>query len=140
MNESSAFQRVRIEMESPSDLPPVSGDDRQIEQLVMNLLLNAVQASEDGEVVKVTLASIGEIVRMAIVDRGKGMEKDEARRAFEPFFTTKAKGTGLGLPICRKIVEAHGGTITLKSERGKGTRVFVDLPSSMKAGHLDRVT
>jgi two-component system sensor histidine kinase HydH len=63
------------------------------------------------------------------MDRGTGMAPEVRDQAFEPFFTTKAKGTGLGLSICRRIVDAHGGSIELESELGRGTTVIVDLPA-----------
>ena len=70
-------------------------------------------------------------VRLEVADTGKGMSPTEVERAFEPFFTTKAKGTGLGLPICKRIIEAHDGRITLESQQGKGTEVFIELPGEV---------
>jgi two-component system sensor histidine kinase HydH len=68
-------------------------------------------------------------VQITIEDRGCGMTIEVTRRALEPFFTTKARGTGLGLPICRKIVEAHGGRLAIRSTPGEGTEVTVELPT-----------
>jgi len=67
-------------------------------------------------------------MRIIIEDDGIGMTPETLARAFEPFYTTKAKGTGLGLAICRRIVESHGGTISLESKPGRGTCVTVELP------------
>jgi signal transduction histidine kinase len=64
-----------------------------------------------------------------VTDTGVGVPPEAGPRVFEPFYTTKAKGTGLGLPICKWIVESHGGRISLESEPGKGTKVTIELPS-----------
>lgn len=104
-------------------------DEHQIEQLLMNLLLNAAQASAAaGARVQLRSAVDGEEVVIAIRDQGQGMDEETRRRAFEPFFTTKARGTGLGLSICQRIVSAHGGAMRLESEPGRGTLVEVRLP------------
>ena len=103
-------------------------DEAQIEQVLSNLIFNAVHACEaDGEVV-VALSVDPVRVSIEIADTGEGMTRDSLERAFEPFFTTKAKGTGLGLAICRRIVDAHEGEISIDSTEGKGTRVRVVLP------------
>lgn len=133
MRDTPLFQRVRLSVSAEEGLPYVAGDANQLEQLVLNLLVNAVQACQPGKDVSVTLRGVNQMVRMAVKDGGCGMDPVTAVRAFEPFFTTKAKGTGLGLPICRKIVEAHGGKIDLRSEVGVGTEVMVDIPQVRSA-------
>ena len=65
---------------------------------------------------------------ITVADTGTGLTAENQRRIFEPYFTTKAKGTGLGLAISRRIIEAHGGTITVFSEAGQGCRIQIDLP------------
>lgn len=134
------FERVRFEYSVPRNLPTIAADEHQIEQVLMNLLLNAAQASSATGLVKLVVAPGRESVQIVVEDRGQGMTVDVARRAFEPFFTTKARGTGLGLPICRKIVEAHGGRISLRSTPGEGTAVTVELlerPPAVEAGAVD---
>lgn len=121
------LRRVAVRFEN-SSAPPIMADESQIEQLVMNLVLNAVQASADGSSVIVAIASQPEAVELAVIDQGHGMDPVVARRAVEPFFTTKAKGTGLGLPICQKIVEMHAGTLSIDTAVGEGTTVTVRLP------------
>ncbi len=130
LREEPALQRVRIEYGDGPDDSFVYADEAQIEQLVMNLLINAAHASDDGGVVHLNIACNTNHVRLIVADKGKGMTPEVRDRAFEPFFTTKAKGTGLGLSICRRIAEVHGGRIELHSERGVGTTVTVDLPRS----------
>jgi len=123
-----ALQRVRVKFERGREDMTVHADLRQIEQLIVNLLINAAHASPDGAAVEITVAQDADFVTLAVCDRGKGMPADIQRRAFEPFFTTKAKGTGLGLSICRRIVEVHGGNISLQSVVGGGTTALVGLP------------
>ncbi len=118
---------VRFEYQVPADMPPLAADEHQLEQLLMNLLLNAAQASPPGGQVRLAAAARNGTVQIVIEDRGCGMSVEVARRALEPFFTTKARGTGLGLPICRKIVEAHGGSLSIRSTPGEGTEVTVEL-------------
>ena len=102
-------------------------DEAQIEQVITNLILNAAHACEQGGDVSVVLSAEREVVDIDIIDTGQGMTGESVKRAFEPFFTTKARGTGLGLTICKRIVEAHGGRITIQSVEGKGTRVRIEL-------------
>ena len=95
----------------------------------MNIVLNGAQAMESGG--RITIASHAENsqVVLSFTDDGAGMGPFQVRRAFEPFFTTKSRGTGLGLCICKRIVEAHGGAIRLDSRPGKGTCVTIALPT-----------
>jgi signal transduction histidine kinase len=138
------FERVRFEHRIPAGVPPIAADEHQLEQLLMNLLLNAAQASPPGGVVRLLTAAQDGRVRVVVEDRGCGMTLEVARRALEPFFTTKARGTGLGLPICQKIVEAHGGTLSIHSVPGEGTEVTVELmphpPAAPASEGLERPT
>ena len=103
-------------------------DAAQFRQVISNLLLNAAHACEDGGEVTFRLSSDDGTVRMEVSDTGTGMPAEVGMRPFEPFYTTKAKGTGLGLPICKWIVDSHGGGIKLESEQGQGTTVTIELP------------
>ncbi len=109
-------------------VPDIEADERQLEQLLMNLLLNAGQASGAGQRVRARVRQSGSEVLIQVEDQGCGMDAEQSRRAFEPFHTTKSRGTGLGLSICARIVEMHGGTIELDSRPGSGTTVTVRLP------------
>ncbi|MBU0717037.1 MAG: hypothetical protein KJ749_02215 [Planctomycetes bacterium] len=123
-----ALQGISVTCRS---LPPdvtLYADDAQITQLIINLLLNAAHASRDGGDIELEVHKSADRVELLVKDTGKGMTREVMDQAFEPFFTTKAKGTGLGLPICKRIVEAHGGSIALASEIGKGTTVTIRLP------------
>ncbi len=113
-----------------ADLPPapIRGDADQLHQLVINLLANARKASQAGTAVRVTTAVEDGDVVLRVADQGKGIPADELEEIWTPFFTTGGGGTGLGLPIVRRIVESHGGTIGLESEPGEGTVATVRFP------------
>jgi signal transduction histidine kinase len=102
----------------------------RLQQVVMNVLLNGLQAMEQGGTLSVTLAGCGDgqSVEMRIRDTGAGIAPDLLAQVFFPYFTTKRKGTGIGLAISQKIVAEHGGTIELESEPGMGTTVTIQLP------------
>jgi signal transduction histidine kinase len=118
---------VAIELEAPPGTQPVSADPEQIEQVLMNVVLNAIQASPRGRRVVVRQAAAG---ILEVADRGPGVSAEAAARLFEPFFTTKERGTGLGLAISQRIVAAHGGEIRVQAREGGGTSVLVTLPVS----------
>lgn len=125
---------VRLEREIEPELPVLEGDPGAIKQLFLNLLKNAVEALEEtGGTVRVTAARSqdGRAVEVSVSDDGPGIEPAEAERIFEPFFTTKpaGRGTGLGLSICRRIAEAHGGTLTVSSTPGAGATFTLRLPA-----------
>lgn len=128
LKEEPAFRNVQIRREIPNRPVVMKIDETQVQQVLINLLLNAAHASrENGEIFcRVIPNSHG--ARIEIEDYGVGIPREILNRIWEPFFTTKAKGTGLGLSICKRIVEAHGGVIQVVSESGKGTLVAMDLP------------
>ena len=112
------------------------GDLDQLQQVLWNLILNAAQASPpDGQIVvrgSRVPAAPGQLeqVRIEVEDRGTGIPPEEIERSFEPFFTTKAKGTGLGLATVHRVIEAHGGAVTLRSDVGSGTVVSLTLDAA----------
>lgn len=111
-----------------SNLPPVELDRQLFQQALLNLILNAQHAMPGGgQLVLKTTGGDGHVV-LEVIDNGRGMDADTASRIFRPFYTTKRDGSGLGLPTVRKILEAHGGTIDVESEIGKGTRFIIRLP------------
>ena len=120
-----SLSKVQLELEIQSGEPTIDLDELRIEQVIRNLLLNALQASAADDVVRLEVHKWG----FAVEDRGCGMAPEILDRLFTPFFTTKAQGTGLGLSTCRKIVEAHGGYLRVNSKPGKGTRFEVVLDS-----------
>ncbi len=124
-----AFQEVRVHCEGLNGEHEILVDEVQVQQVLSNLMINAAHACEQGGDVFCRISRLESSVRIVIEDNGTGIKPEVFTRVFEPFFTTKSRGTGLGLPICQRIVEAHGGTIEIASEVGKGTRVSIDFPS-----------
>lgn len=126
------FKRLRVETEIESDLPMLMLDPDQMQQVFLNLLLNAGDATPEGGIVRVRAAINGDLgsVDVEVSDTGQGIPDEIQRRVFDPFFTTKppGRGTGLGLSVCYGIVSAHGGVIDIDSLPGAGTTVRVRLP------------
>jgi signal transduction histidine kinase len=108
----------------------VNGSANQLKQIILNLIANARQALPDGGTVRVDVRGDGDCAVASVVDDGPGIEPVVLERIFEPFFTTKRAtgGTGLGLSVSLGIAEAHGGTITAESERGRGATFTLRLP------------
>jgi two-component system sensor histidine kinase HydH len=106
----------------------IYGNRDRLSQLLLNVVKNAIQAMPDGGTVQITAGIDGRYARVTVNDNGHGISREDMSRIFEPFFTTKARGTGLGLALCRKIVEEHGGKITVQSVVGEGTSVFITFP------------
>jgi signal transduction histidine kinase len=104
-------------------------DEFQLKQTVLNLILNALQATPAGG--RVVVATSGDASRLtvSVSDNGEGMSPETREKALTPFFTTREEGTGLGLALVRRIVEEHGGSVTISSARGEGTTVSLDFPS-----------
>ena len=115
------------------DIPPIECSPSQINQVFLNLITNAAQATTDdtkGEITVATAVASGSLVRVDVSDNGHGIPESVLPKIFDPFFTTKdvGKGTGLGLSIAYKIVQEHGGRIEVKSKVGQGTTFSVFLP------------
>lgn len=112
----------------------VDGDEEKIHQVMLNLLINALEASDPGSTVHVRLAADGErgIALVTVDDHGPGIPESDKAKVFEPFFSSKPSGTGLGLAIAKSIVERHGGAISLEGKSDGGTVAAVELPLSRK--------
>jgi two-component system NtrC family sensor kinase len=121
---------VDLELELDDDLPQVMGNPRNLQQVFLNLILNAIQAMPDGGRITVRGAVENDFVRVDVNDSGCGIPREHLDKVFDPFFTTKenGEGTGLGLSVSYGIVEKHGGRITVESELGEGTTFSVYLP------------
>lgn len=131
---AALLKRARLQVDTDA-VPVVQGSPQELGQVLINLLVNAMQAVPDrptsDNLVGVRLAPASELgwVELQVYDNGEGIPEDVLGRVFDPFFTTKTQGgTGLGLAISKKIVEESGGTITAESETGKGTSFTVRLP------------
>lgn len=127
--------RITFEFHPAPDLPSVTLDPDEIQKVLLNLLINAIHAIKDqGRIVTETArvpargSQTGEAVSISISDTGEGIPPENREKIFRPFFTTKKRGTGLGLATCKRIVTSYGGTITVESEVGKGSRFTIILP------------
>lgn len=107
-------------------------DESSIRGALLNLILNAIEATPEHGVVSIANKRAGDSVRLEITDTGPGFDEEKAKKIFEPFYTTKAGGLGLGMPYAKRIIEQHGGTISLNSRPGEGTTISVALPAAQK--------
>lgn len=123
---------VRLELQP--DLAKVSADSLQVEKVLVNLLQNGIEAMRDGGIsprsvtITVRTCADGNMAQVTVRDSGPGIDAQTLRRVFDPFFTTKPKGLGMGLPISRAIIEAHGGQLWVESEPGSGASFHFTLP------------
>lgn len=128
------MMRVDILRYLDPNLPRVMMHSDTLQAALMNLVKNAIEAMPDGgELVVRTHVSTGG-VSLDLIDTGYGMDDSTALHMFEPFYSTKAAGSGLGLPTARKIIEAHGGRITVQSELGRGTKFTLTFPALTRLG------
>jgi signal transduction histidine kinase len=121
-------KRITIELNNDEKIPAVDHDPHQINQVLLNLLLNAIQSMDKPGTIYVTLRRDKDAALITVADQGKGIAPETLPNIFRPFFTTKGHGTGLGLSLARRIVESHRGTISVRSEVGKGTQFVIRLP------------
>ena len=127
---------INLVIETQDDLPPVACGQSDLEQVFLNLLTNAREASSQGGLVTVRVHPQPDRLAITIADTGSGVTPEDLSRVFEPFFTTKPNGNGLGLSICRSILWEIGGTLNLQSEPRTGTQVHVTVPwASAKLSH-----
>ncbi len=122
---------IRLENKVPPDLPAIRADANQLSHIMMNLLLNAAEATAPGGTIALTAKKIKfeDNIEITVADTGCGIPADVLPHVFEPFFTTKrGKGTGLGLSICQAYVRSHEGDIRIESLPNRGTKVMITLP------------
>ncbi len=128
IDRAAAHAGVAIVREYAADVPQLSIDPTLMEQVFINLLSNAAQASEAGQPVTVTTRLTEENVEISVADRGCGIPAEKLEAVFNPFMTTKPTGVGLGLAIVAKIVDGHGGKMTVESTLGEGSTFRISLP------------
>lgn len=124
----AASRGVEIELTKDPEGIEIEHDAGQIHQVLLNLLLNGVQACDQGGKVALQVAHSDDSIQLTVVDTGKGIPPEIIGNIFRPFFTTKGNGTGLGLSLARRMVEGHGGRLEVSSWVGKGSRFVVSLP------------
>jgi two-component system, NtrC family, sensor kinase len=124
----------RVEVRLSFDQNATNGmfDESSMRGALMNIILNAIEAMPNGGTLSIATLRTSETLRVEIADAGRGIAEEEAKKIFEPFYTTKAQGLGLGMPYARKIIEQHGGTISLNSRVGEGTTISISLPVRQK--------
>ena len=127
---------IKIELQQSAELPEVEHDSDQVHQVLLNLLLNAVQAVEGPGTVRVEIGSRDGYASVAVSDTGRGISTQNLPNIFRPFYTTKGDGTGLGLSLARRIVEDHHGRIEVSSVVSKGSRFEVLLPFNAPVAHI----
>jgi two-component system, NtrC family, sensor kinase len=125
---------VEVKLALDENLPKVKGNPGKLQQVLLNLFLNARDAMETGGVLAVSTQASDGVVRLTVGDSGAGIAPENVARIFDPFFTTKAakKGTGLGLSVSYGIVREHGGEIEVESQLGSGTRFQLSFPEAAK--------
>jgi signal transduction histidine kinase len=129
-----AANKVEVRFSPPQQAASALVDESSMRGALMNLILNAIEAMPHGGTLSIAIDQTGEALRLEITDTGPGIGEEEAKNIFEPFYTTKAQGLGLGMPYARKIIEQHGGTISLNSWIGEGTTISISLPLGQQEG------
>ncbi|WP_164984929.1 ATP-binding protein [Ammoniphilus sp. CFH 90114] len=123
------LHNIQLEAEIDEELPMITCNVNQIKQVFINLMKNAIEAMPSGGVIRLRVQSQGEaFVLVSVIDNGMGIPEERMEKLGQPFYSLKEKGTGLGLTICKKIVQEHNGDLSFESEMGKGTTVYVVLP------------
>jgi len=128
LSRQSEAKHVKIRTELSTGGEKISADRKQLQQVLWNLMLNAIQAMDEPGVLSVATGCDNSSVHIRIADTGRGIPPEEIERIFKPFFTTKHKGTGLGMTISKRIIEQHAGKIEVSSLPGKGTTVTLHIP------------
>jgi len=121
-------RRIRVEAETPADLPPVMADRDQLKQVFFNLTKNAMEAMQPGGTLHVRSRADDESVYLLFGDTGSGIKQEDLLKLFQPYHTTKVGGHGLGLMIVQRIMRAHGGQVGIESKEGVGTVVTLQFP------------
>ena len=127
---------IELHVKVPDEIPDVACSQSDLEQVFLNLLTNAREATPHGGWITVAVRSVDRLVEISVADSGCGILAENLPRVLEPFFTTKPDGNGLGLSICRSVLWEVDGSLTLESEPGKGTVVRVLVPQAVSQPHL----
>jgi len=127
-----ANKGVSLASELDGVVPLVSVDPNQMKQVLINLLVNALEATEEGGSVIVKTGTVNGTIKVSVQDSGRGIREEDMKKVFNPFFTTKTTGTGLGLSISERIVKEHGGMLTVESSESRGSTFSVVLPLTIE--------
>ena len=126
------YRNIDCKVDCPAGMPPILVDRVQVQQVILNLAKNAIQSVDENGKVMVRIATEADQMRFTVSDTGPGVLPERLERLFEPFSTTKTEGMGLGLPICRSIIEAHGGRIWYEPSPAGGASFVFTLPHFMQ--------
>ena len=124
-------KKILILKSYDADLPQCHLDSNLIKQAILNIIINAEQAMENGGELMIRTSKDKKYIQIDITDTGPGIPKDIIDKIFQVYFSTKKTGTGLGLPTAKRIIEDHRGTISVQSEEGKGTNFSIKLPTNL---------
>ncbi len=124
-------RKIKIKTRLDADPPHLLVDPKQIQQVLLNLSMNALDAMKNGGILRISMSYLKDqnMICVTFRDSGCGIKKENMPKLFEPFFTTKASGTGLGLSICQQIIESYNGKISVESKEKEGTSVHIRLPA-----------
>lgn len=128
LSEEILKKRISIEQDIEKDIPEFDADADRLQQVLINIMKNAVEASYENGRIVIQTAREGSSVVVRVMDRGPGVPAEDAERIFEPFYSTKQGGTGLGLCICQRIIDQHGGRIHVETPEDCGTTFVIELP------------
>ncbi len=130
-----SFKKLTIEQIIDENLPKINADQDQLQQVFLNLFLNARDAMPDGGKLSIKTFCVNKEIVVEVADTGTGINRQDTKKIFDPFFTTKSagKGTGLGLAVCYGIITAHGGKIEATENEPNGTSFLIFLPQNEKA-------
>lgn len=121
-------RRMLVETDFPAEIPAVAVDETQVKQVFFNVVKNALQAMDDGGILKLTILESDRFVCVIIDDNGPGIDPEKLGAIYEPYHTTKVDGTGLGMMIVQRIMRDHGGEIEINTEPDRGTRLTLRFP------------
>jgi signal transduction histidine kinase len=128
IRQEATDRNIEVILLTDENIPPLQLDQPAMKQALLNLLLNALEASHEGDAITIATESAGGRLRISVQDTGSGIPKEILADIFKPFYTTKTRGSGLGLAIVDRIIKEHGGAISVQSEPGKGTQFLMELP------------
>jgi signal transduction histidine kinase len=123
-----ALKRIALRTAPVGDLPVIHGRRGELQQVLLNLVMNAMHATPSGGEISIATSARSGVVEISVVDTGIGIPAELRQRIFEPFFTTRTDGTGLGLALCCSMIERNGGSLTLDPAHAPGARFVVHLP------------
>jgi signal transduction histidine kinase len=135
--EEASAQGIALQTEWKDDLPPVRMDSEKLTQALINIMKNGMQAMGKGGILRIETNAFKDRVSVVISDSGSGISPDQKEKIFNYYYTTKEKGVWLGLPIAHRIIEAHGGQLTVESKVGVGTKVTIATPAERQVGGED---